>query len=91
MSDEISSEKYLIGSMLRDYPLVRKSANKFGLESNHFEESTTRSVWTCAEELNSKGIEVDTVSVIESLEKNKHLDQESISALLIIVSLLSNK
>jgi replicative DNA helicase len=82
MSDEVSSEKYLIGSMLRDYPLVRKSANKLGLESNHLESSTTRSIWTCAEELNSKGVDVDTVSVIESLEKNKNLDQESISTLL---------
>nr|BAR33764.1 replicative DNA helicase (TIGR00665) [uncultured Mediterranean phage uvMED] len=80
--EDISSEKYIIGSILKDYPVVKKNANKLGLESSHFESSTIRAIWTCADELNVKGVDVDAVSLIESIEKNKNIDEDSASTLL---------
>ena len=91
MSEEISSEKYIIGSIIKDYPLVKRIANKLGLETNHFETSTSKTIWTTAEQLSSKGIDIDVVSLIEGLEKSNSIDIDSTSQLLMnSMSLVSN-
>lgn len=91
MSKEISSEKYIIGSIIKDYPLVKRIANKLGLETNHFETSTSKTIWTTAEQLSSKGIDIDVVSLIEGLEKSNSIDIDSTSQLLMnSMSLVGN-
>ena len=83
MSEELSSEKYLINSMLTDYPFVKKLANKLGLETQHFESKTTKTIWSISESLFSKGIDIDAASLIETLEKNNHYDSEASSQLIL--------
>ena len=91
MSEEISSEKYIIGSIIKDYPLVKRIANKLGLETHHFETSTSKTIWTTAEQLSSKGIDIDVVSLIEGLEKSNSIDIDSTSQLLMnSMSLVGN-
>lgn len=91
MSQEISSEKYIIAAMLKDYPYVRKHANKYGLETHHFESKTVKSIWSIGESLSSKGIDIDAASLIETVEKNKHIDSDLASDLIYkSMSMLNN-
>tara|TARA_Y100000004_G_scaffold35559_3_gene38122 strand:+ start:333 stop:1688 length:1356 start_codon:yes stop_codon:yes gene_type:complete len=82
MSQEISSEKYIIAAMLKDYPYVRKYATKYGLETHHFESKTVKALWSIGESLTSRGIEIDGASLIETVEKNPHIDASAASDLI---------
>ena len=53
MADDhkITSENFIIGSVIKDYPLVRKLSNDYGLNVDHFESATAKEVWAVADSI----------------------------------------
>ena len=47
-SKNISSENFIIGSVINDYPLVRKISNDYNLDSTHFETAAAKEIWQVA-------------------------------------------
>lgn len=77
----ITSEKFIIGCLVKDYPHTRRMALDTGLESKHLEHSTSKTIWEMAEVLFAKGHEVDAASIIEGIERDgRHIDTEAASA-----------
>lgn len=86
MADDhkITSENFIIGSVIKDYPLVRKLSNDYGLNVDHFESATAKEVWAVADSLYSMGQLIDAATVIESIEeKTDSVDIESVSAIVL--------
>lgn len=79
---EVSAEKYIIGCLVKDFAYTNQLANNIGLESVHFESSTSRTIWEISQTLYGKGTDVDAASVIEAIEaKGKHLDAKAASSM----------
>ena len=81
----ISSENFLIGSIINDYPLVRKISNDYGLNIDHLETATAKEVFVVADFLYSQGNPIDAASVIEAIEQNSSttVDIEALSQVIV--------
>tara|TARA_A100001391_G_scaffold203821_1_gene197241 strand:- start:8016 stop:9398 length:1383 start_codon:yes stop_codon:yes gene_type:complete len=80
----ISSENFIIGSIINDYPLFRKISSDYGLDVEHFETATAKQVFVVADYLYSQGTIIDPASVIENIEQNKsNVDIEALSQVVV--------
>jgi|TARA_Y100000289_G_scaffold33336_1_gene32948 replicative DNA helicase len=80
----ISSENFIIGSIIKDYPMTRKISNDYNLNVDHFESATAKEVWSVADFLYSSGKSIDAPSLIERIEeKNKSLDIKAVSSIIV--------
>lgn len=71
----VSSEDYLVGCLLKDYPFVFNLCDTLGFSVDYLESPTVKSIWTGAEILFGRGISVDIASVVDHLEVSvKHID-----------------
>lgn len=90
-SPVISSEDYLIGCLVKDYPFAINLCNTTGFKGDYLDSTTSKSIWSSAESLYARGIHVDAASVIETIEKDHHhIDSSSASALIMKAIHLAN-
>lgn len=77
----ISSEDYFIGCLLKDYSFTINTCSVVGFKGEYLESSTARAIFNSAESLFASGVAVDIASVSEDLEQNaRHIDNASASA-----------
>lgn len=88
----ISSEDYLIGSLVKDYPFVVNLCETVGFRGKYIESATGRAIWQAAESLASRGIAIDPASIVETIETSfKHIDATAASSLILkSISLANN-
>ena len=92
-SKNISSENFIIGSVINDYPLVRKISNDYNLDSTHFETAAAKEIWQAAESFYSQGQSVDAAGLIEFVESNKpSVDIDALTAVVVdSINVATNK
>ena len=84
----ISSENFIIGSIIKDYPMTRKISNDYNLNIDHFESATAREVWSVADFLYSSGKPIDAASLIDKIEERNNsnsskLDMKAVSSIIV--------
>ena len=87
----ISSEDYLIGCIVKDYPFVVGLCNTLGFKGDYLDSATAKAIWISAETLFASGISVDAASIIETIEaEHRHIDSVGASSLVMKAITLAN-